>query len=447
MPFARPETHYAKSGTVNIAYQVLGDGPIDLVLAIGWIYAFDPGWDDPDTERFYRRLASFSRLIMFDKRGTGLSDRVSTDELPSLETRMDDLRAVMDAVGSKRAALAGISEGAAMCALFAATYPERSSALVLIGGYPRQLAAPDYPMGISEEELQERLAQIESGWPTVYAKHFLERMAPSVQDESVIEEYGRRMSRGGSPDAAAALVRMNAEIDVRQVLPAVRVPTLVLWREDEYYAPHSRDMVKRIPGAKGVPLPGDDHLPWRGGQDALVDELQLFLTGTPPAPETDRVLATVLFTDIVGSTDRAAELGDRRWRDVLESHHAEVRRNLEQFRGTEVDTAGDGFLATLDGPARAITCACAIRDAVRSLGVSVRAGLHTGECEVIEGKVGGIAVHTGARVAAEAAADEVVVSSTVKDLVAGSGIVFEDRGVRDLKGVPGQWRLYAVVDG
>ena len=380
MQSGAPETPFAKSGDCNIAYQVVGDGPIDVVLVIGWIFAFDPGWDDPATARFYRRLGSFSRLILFDKRGTGLSDRVPPDELPGLETRVDDVRAVMDAVGSERAALIGISEGVPMCTLFAATHPERCSALVLMGGFPKYLATPDFPIGNDPDELRARIELVESDWPNGYARVFIERMAPALAgDESVIRAYGQRMARGGSPAAAAALLGMNSEIDVRHVLPSVRVPTLVVHREHETFAAPSRYIADHIPGARLAELPGDDHLPWLGDQDAVLDEVEAFLTGARRAPEAERVLATVLFTDIVGSTDQAAELGDRRWRAVLESHHAEVRRQLENFRGTEVDTAGDGFLATFDGPARAIRCACAIRDGVRPLGVTLRAGLHTGE--------------------------------------------------------------------
>jgi pimeloyl-ACP methyl ester carboxylesterase len=442
-----PETRYAKSGDVNIAYQVVGDGPLDLVLVIGWVFGFDPGWEDRATAHFYRRLASFSRLILFDKRGTGLSDRVAPDQQPGLETRMDDVRAVLDAVGSERAALLGISEGGPMCLLFAATYPERTSALVMLGSFPRQLAAEDYPIGIDEAEFEARLERIERDWPGEYAREFLGRTAPALaSDPEAVNAYTHRMAQGASPGAAAALLKMNADIDVRHVLPSVRVPTLVLQREDEYYSAAGRYMAARIPEAKLVELPGDDHLPWLGDQDTLLDEVEEFLTGAPPVHETDRVLATVLFTDIVGSTERAVELGDRRWGGVLQSYYDEVRRQLVRFRGNEVDTAGDGFFATFDGPARAVRAACAIRGAIRPLGLSIRAGLHTGECELMGEKVGGIAVHTGARVAAKAKPGEVVVSSTVKDLVAGSGIAFEERGVHELKGVPGEWRLYAVVD-
>jgi class 3 adenylate cyclase len=442
-----PATRYAKSGDVNIAYQVVGEGPLDVVLVIGWVFSFDPGWEDPATARFYGRLASFSRLILFDKRGTGLSDGVTPDQLPNLETRMDDVRAVMDAVGSERAALFGISEGGPMSILFAATYPERTSALVVSGSFARQLADPAHPIGIDEAELAERLERVERDWPRAYASEFLSRAAPALaSDERVVAEYTRRMGRGASPAAAAALLQMNAQIDVRHVLPAVRVPTLVLHRATEYYAEASRYLGERIPGARVVEQPGDDHLPWLGDQDELLDEVEEFLTGTRPEHQADRVLATVLFTDIVGSTQRAAELGDRRWRELLDAHHAEVRRQLERHRGQEVDTAGDGFLASFDGPARAVRCAWAVRDAVRPLGLEIRAGAHTGECELAEGKVSGIAVHTGARVTAEAAPGEVLVSSTVRDLVAGSGIEFEDRGVHELKGVPGEWRLYAVID-
>jgi class 3 adenylate cyclase len=361
---------------------------------------------------------------------------------------MDDVRAVMDAAGSERAALLGVSEGGPMCMLFAATYPERAAALVLVGSFPRQRWAPDYPWGLTDEQLDVRARLTESGWGVSYSKSFLDRLAPSVaEDDATIRVYSTYFARGASPAAATTLARMNSEIDVRDVLPAIRVPTIVLYREGEYYRHAGRYLGERIPGAKTVALPGNDHLPWVGDQDALLDEVEEFVTGVRRGAEPDRVLATVLFTDIVGSTERAAALGDRRWRGLLEQHHELVRRELERFGGREVDTAGDGFLATFDGPARAIRCARSVSEAIRSLGMEIRAGVHTGECELADGRVRGIAVHTGARVAAAANPGEVLVSHTVKDLVAGSGIEFEDRGVHELKGVPGEWRLYAVSAG
>jgi pimeloyl-ACP methyl ester carboxylesterase len=440
------ETRYAKSGDVNIAYQVVGDGPLDLVLVHGWVQSFDAGWEIEPIERFYRRLASFSRLILFDKRGTGLSDRVSPDDLPTLETRMDDMRAVMDEVGVKRAAVVGHSEGASMCALFAATYPERTRALVMIGGAARTRWAPDYPIGATDEEIDALVQSILDGWGTEVIRSLLEQLAPSVaDDEALVQAHTRAAIRAASPAAAAALTRMSSMIDVRHVLPAIRVPTLVLHRSDEVLAEASRYVGAQIPGARVVEFPGADHMPWLGDQDPPLDEIEEFLTGVRPHPSLDRVLATVLFTDIVGSTELAADLGDRRWRDLLEQHNTVVRRELARFRGRELNTAGDGFLATFDGPARAVACAVSIRDAARALGLQIRFGLHTGELELVGSDIRGIAVHTGARVAALAGAGEVLASSTVRDLVAGSGLLFEDRGSYELKGVPGEWRLYAVA--
>ena len=437
-----PETRYAKSGEVNIAYQVVGDGPRDLVLVPGYLSNIEVTWEEPSFTRFLTRLASFSRLILFDKRGTGLSDRVN--DVPSLEVRMDDVRAVMDAAGSARAALLGYSEGGTMCALFAATYPERTAALITIGSYARRTAAPGYPWGIPAEELHAFIEHIERDWGGPVG---IELRAPSMAQDARFRQWFARLQRmGASPAAAAMLNRMNGEIDVRRVLPAIRVPTLLLHAVGDRTVDVgcSRYMAQHIPGAKLVELPGADHLPYLSDADAILDEIEEFLTGVRAAAEPDRVLATVLFTDIVDATQKAAHLGDRRWHDLLDSHNSLVRRELARFRGREIDTAGDGFLATFDGPARAVRCARAISDSVAALGIEVRAGLHTGECEIMGDKVGGIAVHIGARVAACAHAGEVLVSSTVKDLVAGSGLVFRDRGVQALKGVPGEWRLFAV---
>jgi pimeloyl-ACP methyl ester carboxylesterase len=441
-----PETRYAKSGDVNIAYQVVGEGPLDLVLVHGWVQSFDAGWEIEPIRRFYLRLASFSRLILFDKRGTGLSDRVLPDDLPTLETRMDDVRAVMDVVGAKRAALLGHSEGGAMCALFAATYPERTQALVMAGSAPRTRWAPDYPLGATDDVIEELERSILEGWGVELIRALLQQLGPSIaDDEELVQAHTRAALRAASPAAAAALTRMSAMIDIRHVLPAIRVPTLVLHRADEVLAEASRYVGERIPGAKIVELPGSDHMPWLGDQDAALDEIEEFLTGVRPHPALDRVLATVLFTDIVGSTELAADLGDRRWRELLEQHNSLVRRELGRFRGRELSTAGDGFLATFDGPARAVACAVSIREGARSLGLQIRFGLHTGELELAGSEIRGIAVHTGARVAAKAGPGEVLASSTVKDLVAGSGLEFEDRGSHELKGVPGEWRLYAVA--
>jgi pimeloyl-ACP methyl ester carboxylesterase len=445
MPSGIPETRYTKSGDVNIAYQVVGDGPLDLVLVHGWVQSFDGSWEIEPIARFYRRLASFSRLILFDKRGTGLSDRVPPDNLPTLETRMDDMRAVMDAVGAERTAVLGHSEGGSMCALFAATYPERTQALVMSGSAARTRWAPDYPIGATDEAIDELERLVLDHWGVDAIRTLLEQMAPSIaDDEELVQAHTRAALRAASPAAAAALTRMSAMIDVRHVLTAIRVPTLVMHRADEILADASRYVGQRIPGAKVVELPGNEHMPWLGDQDGPLDEIEEFLTGVRPHPALDRVLATVLFTDIVGSTQLAADLGDRRWRELLENHNTLVRSELGRFRGRELSTAGDGFLATFDGPARAIACAASIRDQVRRLGLEIRAGLHTGELELAGSEIRGIAVHTGARVAGIAGSGEVLVSSTVKDLVAGSGLEFADRGMHELKGVPGEWRLYAV---
>jgi pimeloyl-ACP methyl ester carboxylesterase len=440
-----PETRYAKNGDVNIAYQVVGEGPLDLVLVHGWVQSFDAGWEIEPLRRFYDRLASFSRLVLFDKRGTGLSDRVPVDDLPTLETRMDDVRAVMDVLGVERAALFGHSEGGAMSALFAATYPERTRALVMSGAAARTRWAPDYPYGATDEAIEELESAILEHWGIDVVRMLIAELAPSIAaDEELVQAHTRAALRAASPAAAAALTRMSAMIDIRHLLPAIRVPTLVMHRTDEVLADASRYVAERIPNAKVVELPGTDHMPWLGDQDAALDEIEEFLTGVRPHPALDRVLATVLFTDIVGSTELLADLGDRRWRDLLERHNAVVRRELDRFRGRELNTAGDGFLASFDGPARAVACAVAIRDAGRALGLRIRFGLHTGELELAGAEVRGIAVHTGARVAAKAGPGEVLASSTVRDLVAGSGLEFEDRGSHELKGVPGEWHLYAV---
>jgi class 3 adenylate cyclase len=436
-----PETRYAKSGDINIAYQVVGGGPLDLVLVSGFVSHLDLDWEEPRYAHFLRRLASFSRLIRFDKRGTGLSDRPGG--LPDLETRMDDVRAVLDTVGSERAALLGYSEGGPMCILFAATYPERTSALVLYGTYAkRRDPDDDYPWAATWEERQAYADQVEREWGT---EADLGTMAPNA-DDAMVRWWRARARASASPGAAKALILMNSQIDVRGVLSSLRVPTLVLHRRGDHDSrlDEGSYIAEHIPGARFVELEGEDHVP-SIDSDQILDEVEEFLTGARRGPEPDRVLATVLFTDIVGSTERASELGDRRWRELLEQHQAVVRRELERFRGREIDTAGDGFLATFDGPARAIRCARAIGNGVRGLGIEVRAGLHTGECEVLGDKVAGVAVHTGARVAGAAGPGEVLVSNTVRDLVAGSGIQFEDRGEHELKGV-GSWRLYSVVD-
>lgn len=437
-----PVTKYAKSGEVNIAYQVVGGGPRDLILVPGWLSNIEVLWEEPVVARFLDRLASFSRLILFDKRGTGLSDRLC--ELPNLETRMDDVRAVMDAIGSERAALCGYSEGGVMCALFAATYPTRTSTLIMIGTYARLQPAPDHPWGPSREVHEQWLDAMQRDWG---GPVYLDFQAPSVaNDERVRQWWARFLRMSASPAAAVALTRMNYEIDIRHVLPTIHVPTLILHSAGDrtIEVATSRYMAQRIQGAKYVELPGIDHLPWAVDSDAILDEIEEFLTGVRRGPEPDRVLATVLFADIVGSTQRAVAVGDSRWRALLESYQAMAQSEVERHRGRVVDTAGDGVLAAFDGPARAIRCGCAIRDGARALDLEVRAGLHTGECETVHGKLEGIAVHIGARVAAAAGPGEVLVSGTAKDLVAGSGLRFTDRGAHVLKGVPGEWHLFAA---
>ncbi len=436
-----PRTQYAKSGGVHIAYQVTGSGPIDLVIVPGFVSHLEHEWEHPWPARYLERLGSFSRLIRFDKRGTGLSDRVGG--IPSLEERMDDVRAVMDAAQSECAALFGLSEGGPMSLLFAATYPRRTSALVLYGAYARRSWAPDHPCGNTEQEWQTMIDAIEQGWGDVGR---VDTRAPSA--DASYRQWGATYQRlAASPGAAVAVMQMNKEIDVRPILPAIRTPTLVLHRTGDGVTrvEQARYLAEHIPGARLVELAGADHAPWVGDIDLIVDEVEEFLTGARHAAESDRILATVLFTDIVGSTARAVALGDRKWRDLLGEYYAFGRRELVRFRGNEVDTSGDGFFATFDGPARGIRCAMAMADGAKGLGLDIRAGLHTGECEVMGEKVGGIAVHIGARVAALARPGEVLVSNTVKDLVAGSGLQFQERGTHTLKGVPGEWRLYAAT--
>ena len=438
-----PQTRYARSGGVNLAYQVLGDGPVDLVYVPGWVSHVELGWEDADLAHGLGRLASFARLILFDKRGTGMSDRVPVDELPTLEQRMDDVRAVMDEVGSERAALFGTSEGGGMSALFAATYPERTVALCTFGIFARRIWDRDYPWAPTPAEREHTYEIVERDWATGLDASDL---APSL-DPARLEALGTYVRRSASPGAGLALLKMNTQIDIRDILPVIQVPTLVMHRSGDLDAKveEGRWIAEQIAGARYVEMPGTDHLWWTQDCDNVVDEIQGFLTGVRPVPEPDRVLTTVLFTDIVGSTEQAAELGDRRWTDLLEQHHTAVRNELARFRGREIDTAGDGFLATFDGPARAIRCATAVRDRVRDLGLELRAGVHTGECELHGDSVSGIAVHIGARIASEAGPGDVFVSATVHDLVAGSGIRFEDRGEHELKGLAPR-RIYAVID-
>ena len=436
-----PDVRYARSGDLAIAYQVIGDGPIDLVFV-----PFNPNlfyiWEIPQFAGLMRRFAKFSRLILFDHRGTGFSDRPR--DLPTLEARMDDIRTAMDAVGSEQAALVGVLEGSHLTTLFAATYPERTSALTLFNPNARSLRAADYPWGLSVDEWRARLREIRDGWGSRdLANKYAAAMYPSLADDQEFLRHFVWYSRlWASPGAAHAYYRMAMETDVRDVLPAVRVPTLVLYREP--FREQSLDVASRILDARTVMVPGRDAAIATGGDEPTV-EIERFLVQSELDAEPERVLATILFTDIVGSTKRAAELGDSRWHLLLEQHHALVRHQLALFRGNELDAAGDGFFASFDGPARAIRCAAAITRAAKEHGLELRAGLHTGECELVDGKVAGIAVHTGARVASHAQPGEVLVSSTVKDLVAGSGIAFDDRGEHELKGIAVAWHLYSVV--
>ena len=436
-----PETHYAKSGDVNIAYQVTGSGPRDMVLVPGFVSHLENDWEEPGSIRFLERLGSFSRLIRFDKRGTGLSDRPGG--LPDLETRMDDVRAVMDAVGSERAILFGYSEGGPMSILFAATYPQRTESLVLYGTYAkRRDPEPDYPWAQTWLERQEYAREVERGWGQ---ESDLGTLAPRA-DAELVRWFQHRARASASPGAARDLILMNSQIDVRHVLPTITAPTLVIHRRGDHDSrfEEGRYIAEHVPGAKFVLLDGDDHVPFVN-PDQIVDEVEEFLTGVRPVHEPDRQLATIVFTDIVGSTQQAVQLGDARWGELLDRHHRIVRGELARYRGREVDTAGDGFLATFDGPARAVRFAVGAAEGVRPLGLEIRAGVHTGEIELAGDDVRGIAVHIGARVSALAGAGEVLVSSTVRDLVAGSGIEFEEAGAHELKGVPGEWRLYRVV--
>jgi class 3 adenylate cyclase len=433
----QPETRYARSGDLRIAFQVIGNGALDLVFVPGFISNLDIAWESPVRVHFFTRLSSFSRLILFDKRGTGLSDRVS--DMPTLEERMDDVRAVMDATGSERAALFGISEGGAMSVLFAATYPERTQSLVLYGTYSH------FPTRVlANEQLEEFLSVIEQSWGTGAT---LPYFAPTKASDLIAKEaWGRYERNGASPSAVISLMRMNSKIDVRHVLPSVRVPTLILHREGDtrVSVDAARYAAQAIPDARLLELPGIDHLIWVGDTDAIADAAAEFLSGSRADIEPDRILATVLFTDIVDSTRRAAELGDRSWHTLLAQHDVIVRRELERFHGHELKALGDGFMATFDGPARAIRCAVAVVEAVRPLGIDVRSGLHTGEIELTNTDAKGIAVHVAARIAGLAHGGEVLASQTVRDLVAGSNLHFSDRGLHRLKGLPKRVRLFAV---
>jgi pimeloyl-ACP methyl ester carboxylesterase len=455
---ARPETHYATSGGLQIAYRVLGDGP-ELVWIPGWVSQLDLYWEEPSVVRFLQRLASFSRVVVFDRRGIGLSDRVPVGTLPTLEARMDDIRAVLDDLGVRRAAIVGQGYSTPLALVFAATYPERVSSLVLYAPSAKGgLRTDDYPWGETPEEHEAWVERSTRLWGTRdFAAEWLTRLAPTVAgDERVVEWTARVLRASGSPASSRALSQMNAAMDVRAILGQVHTPTLVLARElatapkggvDVRTHEESEWVAERMPNATLAVVPGRDYLPWFGDQETVAEEIETFVTGTRPARAPDRVLATVLFTDLVRSTERAAMLGDRRWRATIDEHNEAVRSALARFDGREVDHAGDGFFATFDGPGRAVHCAFAIVDALERLELDVRVGVHTGEVEVGGGGIGGIAVHIGARVAALAEAGEVLVTRTVKDLTVGSGISFEPRGTHELRGVPGEWEVFTAANG
>jgi len=442
------EVAYARSGDVHIAYSVTGAGPMDMVLIEGYLTHLDVMWEEPAYRAWIDRLASFARVIRFDKRGMGLSDRV---QVGTLEQRMDDVRAVLDAVGSARSAVMGTSEGGPLAMLFAATFPDRVQALLLVGAEVREEMTQDWPWGeLGRDEFEESLASLATTWGRVGLDP--ERYAPSLvgDDARRMMVWSQRMLReAASPGEAIAFKRMAFNLDARRLCQTVHVPTLVLHHQGDRvcHVENGRFLAAHIDGADYRELPGPDHVPWMNPRTAgqVSGEIEDFLTGERQASAPDRVLVTVLFTDIVDSTGLVSRLGDARWHHLLAAHHATVRRQLDLFRGREIDTAGDGFFAAFDGPARAIQCAAAIRESLAALGLQTRLGIHTGEAEVMGEKLGGLAVHIGARVAAAAAAGEILVSQTVHDLVAGSHITFEDRGLTTLKGVPGEWRLLAVT--
>ena len=445
-----PTIRYVRDGDVALAYQVLGDGPIDLVFMPGFLNNLEIAWESPLYARFLRRLASFSRLILMDRRGTGLSDRVSPEDLPPLEVMMDDLVVVLDAVGSRRTAVFGASDSGCVCALFAATYPERVAALVLHAVAAVGTATDDFSWQWNEMQWEEDHRLFSDEWGTqALAEQKLVKFTPSLGgDVRHRDWYARLMRQSASPNAVGSIHRLWSRIDIRPILPSIGAPTLVMHRTDDANEDirAGRDFADRIPGARFLELPGVDNWVWSEDQETVLVEIEQFVTGRRPAGEIDRVLATVLFTDIVGSTQKVAALGDGRWGELLSLHHERVRAELERFRGREIATAGDGFLATFDGPARAVRCGQAIAQAVRDLGIEIRAGVHTGEIELRGENVSGVAVHLGARVAALAGPSQVLVTRTVTDLVAGSGLHFTEHGEHELKGLPGSWSVY-VVEG
>jgi class 3 adenylate cyclase len=439
-----PKIKYARSGDVRIAYQITGNGPFDVVWAPGTMSHLDLDWEIPQRALFFERFSQFCRLIRFDKRGTGLSDRPV--KMATLEERTDDIRAVMDDVGIERANIFGVSEGGSMACLFAATYPQRVNSLLVWGAQARWIVSPDHPWGQTQEQHDQMIAMIDNDWPSF---EYITGPGAGVgkdADPAFIDSISRYMRAAANPSAVYAYEQMNGQIDTRPILPSIHAPTLVMNRTGDPCAnvEAARDMASRIPGAKFKEYPGESHSMMLDDMETVLSDIQEFITGERPIDSSDRVLATVLFLDIASSTERAAELGDRPWRNLLNSYYAIVRKELARFRGKETNTTGDAFLATFDGPARAVRCALAIALAVRQLGIEVRAGVHTGECELMGDNVGGIAVHTGARIMAKSEPGAVLVSRTVKDLVSGSGINFQDCGVHQLKGLPGEWRLFSA---
>ena len=433
---------YARSGEVNIAYQVVGDGPIDLVLVLGWVSHLAYVWELPAMARFLNRLASFSRLIIFDKRGCGLSDRVHP--LPHLEQRLDDVRAVLDAVGSTKAAIMGISEGGVQACLFAATYPERTAGIIVNGSYPTRLRRPDFPWGLTEEDWERRMAGVEDGWGKVANIRYY--AASQADNPEVARWWAAFCQMSASPGDAAALLRMNNRADIRDALPAISVPALIIHATGDPVAPieAGRYFAKHIPGARLLELDSNDHWPYFVDAEKVLGEIEEFLTGVRTAPPPDTMLATVLCTSVAQAGAHAVWLGDKRWQQLVDSHHAVVRRALAQYHGREIEAGERGITAVFDGTARAIRCAIDVRDELLHLGLRIRAGVHAGECEIGDGRPRGVPLHVAASVMEAAQPGEVLVSGTVKDLVAGSGLEFGDRGVRVFAGVPGSWSLFAA---
>ena len=440
-----PETTYVKCGGLHIAYQVIGEGDVDLVYVPGWVSHVELAWEEPTLARFLFRLASFSRLIIFDKRGTGLSDRVADRDLPTLEERMQDLKCVLDAVGSRRAALFGFSEGGNLCALFAATYPEKVAALALFGVFAKRVRSPDYPWAPDEKSREEEYARIEKEWGR---EMDLAQLIPGkMDDKAFISRMATYFRRAASPSAAVALLKMNTTIDIRHILPSIQVPTLIMHRTGdlESHIDEGRWIANQVPGAQFIELDGSDHLPWVGNQEEVLDILEEFITGVKPKTNFDRVFSNILFTDIVASTEKAASLGDTEWRKVLHSHNAIARQCILQYQGQEIDNTGDGFLVTFEGPLKAMACASAMLERCRSLGLQLRAGIHSGEIHKIGSEISGIAIHIAARIVDLAPAEEILISGSTRAIASDLGYHFLDRGSHVLKGVPDPCQVFSVV--